>query len=70
MSGGYHEAYAITRKGSDAVVQVDGQFCIYCSMHVAAHNLGVLAKAKPGVDFTIRQYRMVLPWTKQGFQND
>ncbi|AIA64700.1 hypothetical protein HL10_gp170 [Cronobacter phage CR8] len=65
--GGYHDAFAITRKGQDAVVQIDGQFCVYTSMHVAAHNLGVLAKANPGVEFTIRQFRMRLPWTKQGF---
>ena len=65
--GGYHDAFAITRKGHDAVVQIDGQFCVYTSMHVAAHNLGTLAKANPGVEFTIRQFRMRLPWTKQGF---
>lgn len=65
--GGYHEAYAITRVGSDAVVQINGHFCVYSSMHVAAHNLGTLAKANPGVEFTIRPFRMRLPWTKQGF---
>lgn len=67
MAGGYHEAYAITRKGSDSVVQIDGQFCVYASMHVAAQNLGELAKANPGVELTIRPFRMLLTWTKQGF---
>lgn len=67
MAGGYHEAYAITRKGVDAIVQADGQFCIYASMHEAAKSLGEFAKTNPGVEFTIRPFRLRLPWTKQGF---
>lgn len=65
--GGYHDAFAITVKGRDAVICIDGQFYIYSSMQVAAHNLGVLAKANPDKEFTIRPFRMRLPWTKQGF---
>ncbi|MCL6318677.1 hypothetical protein EXT67_20450 [Pectobacterium atrosepticum] len=65
--GGYHDAFAITVKGRDAVICIDGQFYIYSSMHVAAHNLGVVTKMNPGVEFTIRPFKMCLPWTKQGF---
>jgi hypothetical protein len=65
--GGYHEAYAISRKGNDSICNMDGQYMIYTSMHVAAHNLGVVAKMNPGVEFTIRPFKMKLPWTKQGW---
>lgn len=67
MAGEYHEAYALTLEGSEAVICIDGQYCVYKSMQVAAHNLGVLAKANPDKEFTIRHFRMSLPWTKQGF---
>ena len=62
--GGYHESFAITRKGHDAIVKIDEQFCVYTSMQAAAHNLVILAKANPGAEFTIRQFRMRLPWTQ------
>lgn len=65
--GGYHDAYALTLEGEDAVVVIDGQYMVFSTMHVAAHNLGVLAKSNPGKKFTIRPFRMRLPWTKQGF---
>lgn len=65
--GGYHEAYAITQVNEEAVVTQDGQYLVFCSMGVAAHNLGVLAKANPNKRFTIRPFRMRLPWTKGGF---
>lgn len=61
-----HEAYAITSTDNDEVVVcMDGQFCIYNSMQVAAHNLGVIAKNNPEMKFTIRQFDMLLPWTEQ-----
>ncbi len=63
----YHEAFAITVVGNQVVVCLDGQFCIYNSMQVAAHNLGVLAKANPDKQFTIREFRMRLPWSAAGF---
>lgn len=59
---GYHEAYAIRRVGQAAVVNIDGQYAIYTSMMVAAHNLGVLAKAHLGVEYTITPFKMRLPW--------
>lgn len=65
--GGYHEAYAITREGSESVCNMDGQYMVYTSMQVAAHNLGVVSKANPGVKYTIRPFKMRLPWTKQGW---
>lgn len=65
--GGYHEAYAITQKGSDSIICIDGQYYIYNSMQVAAQNLGVLAKANPEKEFTIRSFHMRLPWTKEGW---
>lgn len=60
-----HEAYAITPVGDEVVVCMDGQFCIYDSMQVAAHNLGVIAKNNPELKFTIRGFDMLLPWTKK-----
>lgn len=66
MAGGYHTAYAITLKDNDAVICIDGSFYVFSSMQVAAHNLGVLARANPTLEFTIRPFRMRLPWTKQG----
>ena len=65
--GGYHEAYAITRVGSVAVVKVDDQFCVYSTMQAAAQALGGLVKSNPGVELTIRPFHMRLPWTKRGF---
>lgn len=67
MSGGYHEAYAITRKGEIAVINTDGHYLVFSSMQVAAQNLTVLAKANPGAEFTIRPFKMLIPWSKQGF---
>lgn len=60
-----HEAYAITPVGDGVVVCMDGQFCIYNSMQVAAHNLGVIAKNNPELKFTIREFDMLLPWTEK-----
>lgn len=65
--GGYHEAYAITQKNEEAVVTLpDGQFKIYDSMQSAATDLAALARENPGMEFTIRPFKMRLPWTKQG----
>lgn len=59
----YHEAYAIRREGQTAVVNIDGQYAIYTSTMVAEHTLGALAKANPGVKYTITPFKMRLPWT-------
>lgn len=67
MAGGYHEAYAIKQKGIDGIACTDGRFHIYKNMQTAALNLSVLAAEFPDREFTIRQLRIPLPWTKQGF---
>lgn len=62
-----HNAFALTTIDDEAIICIDGQFCIYSSMQVAAHMLGVLAKNNPRNEFTIREFRIKLPWTERGF---
>lgn len=64
---GYHEAFAITQKGAIAIVCHDGQFMVFSSMAVAAHNLGVVSKLNPDKEYTIRPFRLRLPWSKEQF---
>lgn len=67
MSGGYHEAYAISQVNRDDIVCIEGHYYIFNSMQAAAKKLAGLALANPTKEFTIRPFHMAIPWSKQGF---
>lgn len=63
----YHLCFAICRVGEETILASSGQLEIYTTMQDAAKNLTILASCNPNTNLTIRELKVMLPWTRSGF---